>query len=365
MPTPTEVQGFTSAQLSVARTIISVGRSLGASDRDILIALMAGFQESGLRNLNYGDRDSLGIFQQRGGWGSVQQRLDPIEATRMFFTGGHQGQRGLLDFAKRNGMSLTQAAQAVQVSAFPNAYAKWEQKARGLLGELGGGSTGPVPLENVAPNPAAVDTSLAPSTDQTTALADMGEQLATDTPGVESPDGTGAAGAPGIESADKMPELDGTLSFLPTRSSGEDIADGSAFEDIFPKEPGIAGGARSRVVQLGQQLARAGIPYVWGGSNPDTGLDCSGLVQYVLRQVGVNLPRVSFQQANSGKRVALSSLRAGDLVAWDNSPRNNGADHIAIYLGNGLIVEAPKPGLSVRIRQLGSKEGAYGVALNY
>ena len=366
MPTPNEVRGFTAAQLAVARTIVSVGRSLGASDRDILIALMAGFQESGLRNLNYGDRDSLGVFQQRAGWGTASQRLDPVQSARMFFTGGHQGQRGLLDFANRNGMSLTQAAQAVQVSAFPNAYAKWESRARGLLGELGG--TQAIPKEDVgqlAGTPQVVDESLQPSDQTSSLLADMGEQLAANTPGLESPDAAGSPNAPGSESADRMPDLQGSLSFLPSRSTNADIPDGSAFEDIFPKEPGVIGGSRARVTQLARQLAGSGIPYVWGGTDPATGLDCSGFTQYVLRQVGVNLPRISYQQANFGSRTAIGSLQPGDLVAWDNSSRNNGADHIAIWLGGGLIAEAPRPGLSLRIRRLASNEGAYGVALDY
>lgn len=54
-------------------------------------------------------------------------------------------------------------------------------------------------------------------------------------------------------------------------------------------------------------------------------------------------------------------MQAGDLVAWDNSSRNNGADHIAIYLGGGLIAEAPRPGVALRVRKLGDNEGAWGV----
>jgi len=126
--------GFTSEQKRNASVIISVGRSLGASQRDILIALMAAFQESGIRSLNYGDRDSIGIFQQRNAWGSRSARLDPYQSARMFFLGGSQGQQGLLDKRNRNRLSLAQAAQAVQVSAFPNAYAKWQDEAASLLG---------------------------------------------------------------------------------------------------------------------------------------------------------------------------------------------------------------------------------------
>ena len=105
-----------------------------------------------------------------------------------------------------------------------------------------------------------------------------------------------------------------------------------------------------------------GTPYVWGGTSA-SGVDCSGLVDLAYKSIGVNLPRVSYQQANAGRRVALGSLQAGDLVAWNNSTRNPGADHIAIYIGGGRIIEAPRPGVPVRIRKLGENEGAWGVRI--
>jgi len=77
--------------------------------------------------------------------------------------------------------------------------------------------------------------------------------------------------------------------------------------------------------------------------------------------MGIELPRVSYQQANAGRKISLKELRPGDLVAWDNSSRNAGADHIAIYLGGGLVAESPRPGVPNRIRKLGRNEGAWGV----
>ena len=97
----TPVNTWSSEQLANANAIIRVGQSVGASQRDIIVALMAAMQESGLRNLNYGDRDSIGLFQQRNAWGSTAERLNPESAARMFFLGGHAGQRGLLDPLRR------------------------------------------------------------------------------------------------------------------------------------------------------------------------------------------------------------------------------------------------------------------------
>jgi cell wall-associated NlpC family hydrolase len=91
-------------------------------------------------------------------------------------------------------------------------------------------------------------------------------------------------------------------------------------------------GTRESIVKYAKQFL--GINYVWGGNSP-SGFDCSGLVQYVAKHFGLNLPRISAQQANSGTRTSIDKLQAGDLVAWDENGRNVGADHIAFYIGNG------------------------------
>lgn len=93
-----------------------------------------------------------------------------------------------------------------------------------------------------------------------------------------------------------------------------------------------------------------GLPYVWGGTDPTKGLDCSGLVQLVYRNLGHDLPRVSADQARQGRPVAsLADAQPGDLLAWDNSSRNNGADHVAIYIGGGKMIEAARPGTTIRV----------------
>ncbi|GAA3652286.1 hypothetical protein GCM10022237_10160 [Nocardioides ginsengisoli] len=93
-----------------------------------------------------------------------------------------------------------------------------------------------------------------------------------------------------------------------------------------------------------------GLPYVWGGTDPKKGMDCSGLVQTVYKSLGYDLPRVSNQQAQAGTAVAgMADAKPGDLLAWDNSRRNDGVDHIAIYIGGGKMIEAPRTGLDIRI----------------
>jgi LysM repeat protein len=130
---------LTAEMSSNAKTIIAVGRSIGATDRALVVALATAMQESGLKNIPYGDRDSVGLFQQRPskGWGSVKQILNATYATKAFFLGVGDDTPGLFDIRGWESMTVTRAAQSVQVSAFPNAYAQWETSARYWLDELG------------------------------------------------------------------------------------------------------------------------------------------------------------------------------------------------------------------------------------
>ncbi len=97
---PSSVNGvsLSAAQRANAATIVSVGRTLGVPDRGIVIALAAALQESSLRNLSHGDRDSVGLFQQRPsqGWGDKATLQDPSAATKLFFRGNPGKTRGLL-----------------------------------------------------------------------------------------------------------------------------------------------------------------------------------------------------------------------------------------------------------------------------
>ena len=144
--TPTALASVTllaDDQLANAATIVAVGRSLGVSDYGLVVALATAMQESSLRNINYGHLDSVGLFQQRpsAGWGTIDQLTDPVYAARLFFggqTNPNRGRtRGLLDYSGWEALTVTQAAQKVQKSAYPDAYAKWEASARFWLSELG------------------------------------------------------------------------------------------------------------------------------------------------------------------------------------------------------------------------------------
>src|SRR5680860_410768 len=127
------VEELDGEQAANARVIVSVGQQRGVPARGLVVALMTAMQESTLRNLPYGDRDSLGLFQQRPstGWGSPEQVMDPASSAAAFYGGpaSPTPNPGLLDVVGWEQMPATVAAQAVQRSAYPEAYATWESSA--------------------------------------------------------------------------------------------------------------------------------------------------------------------------------------------------------------------------------------------
>lgn len=108
---------------------------------------------------------------------------------------------------------------------------------------------------------------------------------------------------------------------------------------------------RAAVAKAAEYL---GVPYLWGGTDPTKGLDCSGFTQLVYKSLGIDLPRVSSQQATAGQAVAsLEEARPGDLLFFDYSPSRPGIDHVGIYVGDGKMIAAPQPGDVVKVQSVG------------
>ncbi|MFE0777641.1 hypothetical protein [Streptomyces sp. NPDC058861] len=124
---------FTPEQASNAATVSAVGTTRGLPERAVTIALATALQESALRNISHGDRDSLGLFQQRPsmGWGTPEQIMDPVYSAGKFYA-------GLEKVPGYSRLPLTVAAQKVQKSGFPQAYAKHEPDAALLAAALTG-----------------------------------------------------------------------------------------------------------------------------------------------------------------------------------------------------------------------------------
>ncbi|CAN5227764.1 hypothetical protein BH09ACT12_BH09ACT12_04300 [soil metagenome] len=185
-----EVDGHR-VQLSIeqaenAATIAAIGVRRGLPARAVSIALATAYQESDLQNVDYGDRDSLGLFQQRPsqGWGTQTQVQDPVYATNAFYD-------ALENVSDYRSLPITEAAQAVQRSGFPGAYADHEQDARALSSALTGNSPESFACrldgDAAEADPALVDTGLTARADAV--RADLVERFGDLALGGFAPDG--------------------------------------------------------------------------------------------------------------------------------------------------------------------------------
>jgi cell wall-associated NlpC family hydrolase len=124
---------------------------------------------------------------------------------------------------------------------------------------------------------------------------------------------------------------------------------------------GMGGLGVSTSMNLGEQAVSEaqkflGVPYLWGGTNPSVGVDCSGLVQDVYKALGISLPRTSEQQAATGVAVpSVADAQPGDLVFFPGSDGTAAAPgHVGIYIGNGEMIDAPYTGAKVRVDPVGN-----------
>jgi cell wall-associated NlpC family hydrolase len=296
-------------QIPNAKAIIVTGISLQVPARGQTIALATALQESRLRNLPSGDRDSVGLFQQRPsqGWGTAQQLLDPVYASTKFYT-------ALIAVPGWQQLTVAQAAQAVQKSALPDAYAQWEPLATALQQTI----TATLPA---AQQPATPETGPAPAN-----------------PAAPTDASAVAAGCgPTDDGAQYGPIPPGSV------PAGYSIPAGTP--------PSV----RTAITWAMHQLGTA---YQWGGSctdahgpDPMGRCDCSSLMQQAYRAAGITLPRTTYTQVKTGSDVALSALEPGDLLFTEGSAAR--PEHVGMYLGAGLVIAAPHTGAVVRIDPLG------------
>lgn len=122
------------------------------------------------------------------------------------------------------------------------------------------------------------------------------------------------------------------------QGNGQTNQSGTTNKDTNLNLPNDLSSVRQKIVDLAK--SQLGVPYVWGGTAWGKGMDCSGFVQQVYKQVGINLPRTSQQQSAQLKVIPLSQAKPGDLVFWGGQ---GSAYHIAIYVGNNQIIEEPNP----------------------
>ena len=263
-----DAANLTPDQLATVSTIISIGKQRDLPPRAWQIAIQAGMTESGLRPLDYGDRDSLGIFQMRPsmGWGSPAEVTDPEYAVNKFYDVLHT----VPEWDKQR---PGDSAQDVERSAFPDRYHRWEAMATHLIGDLGK---------------------------------------------VVNASGCG-------------PEL-GRILPAPTKAAGD-------------------------AIQFA--LSQQGKPYQWGAlTTHQNSFDCSSLMLQAYRDGGVSLPRTSREQWRAGAYLPVAKAQPGDLLFWAHDTSDPATiHHVAMYLGDGKMVEAQQNGVPVHIRSVTFTEG--------
>ena len=154
---------------------------------------------------------------------------------------------------------------------------------------------------------------------------------------------------------------------LPTRTlvmtpGGGTLAVASSAVRVYSSVPAIPDPTGTRVVAAAKRFL--GLAYLWAGTST-YGFDCSGFTYTVFRRFGIELPRDADRQALHGTRVAASALRPGDLVFFATDGGAGTVHHVAIYAGDGTILEAPNTGAAVRLVQLAPRMGEFAGARRY
>jgi cell wall-associated NlpC family hydrolase len=309
-----------------AQIIVAVGEKMHIPPQGIVVAEATALTESRLKNYaNDGtgqlapdqhgieaslrfphdavghDHGSMGIMQQQWPWwGTMTELMTPAIAARKFY-------EALLKVPNWQNLPVTVAAQSVQGSALPDAYAQWEPRARALYAAYRGAGGATSDADAAAVGVAAV----LPAN-----------------PNSASPEQAGA------------------------NSLCDVLKSGVAYQHAAEANP-VTRSSEAGVRAVRAAQSQLGLPYVWGGGGYDGpsngGFDCSGLTQYAIYQAsGKKLPRTTYEQVNTGVPVPdLHQMLPGDLVFSNFSER--GPEHVQLYAGGGRVVEAPDFNIPVKM----------------
>ena len=298
--------GLDAEQMANAQTVVTLTASRRLPAYAAVVAVATAYQESKLRNTVLPqDHDSEGLFQLRVSLWGKQVADDPVRSTGWFLD-------RLVQVANWRSSPLTETAQAVQRSAFPDAYARWQSLAAGVVGQLW-------PTAAAAAAPVA-----------------------------------STSGRSGSSGGTAMP-----VAAVLCPNSGDGIpASAGAASMTVPAGLSIAG-SPAGIEAVRFALAQLAKPYVWGAAGPDA-YDCSGLTLAAWAQAGLALPHYTGDQVNLGtpSPTDLSQATAGDLVFIAGSDGTASAPgHVGMIAGfrqqragrQLLIVDAPHTGADVQL----------------
>ena len=334
-------QRLDAEQMSNAQLIVTVTASRRLPAYAAIVAVATAYQESKLRNVLVElDHDSEGLFQLRVGLWTKAVADDPVRSTNWFLD-------RLAGVPNWQAIPLTVAAQAVQHSAHPDAYAPWQPLATGIIGQLW-------PTAAAAADTTAVDVASATGPTSTPNRGSTTSSTTTATP---------TAAVTATSAAVTIP-VDGLV--CPGAGGGIPVAGGGPAATTVPAGLSITG-SPAGIAAVRFALAQLGKPYLWGAAGPGA-YDCSGLTMAAWATAGVALAHFTGAQVTAGnpEPTNLSLATAGDLVfipGTDGTPTN--PRHVAMIAGSLtdsdgrhlLLIQAPHTGVPVQIVDAGRWAG--------
>lgn len=372
------INGFDQRQMINAREIVRQTEAMNMSRKASEVALSTAMQESTL--LIYAnssvpvslkephqavgqDHDSVGLFQQRYPMWSedVRQLMTPWSSTELFL-------KGLKDVQGWESMPVTVAAQTVQRSAFPDAYAPHEPIAKQLTEKFYDGSGKGKNPGKLAKDEGGKDYNSDDASDDFTSPDTTTFRYVSDTYCVDE-EGN-------VFTVDDQFGTENQFAYTPAGLRGDDESDYEDSSDSKKKgkkstdvEP--SGDTGKDIAQYA--LSKRGTPYAWGGGDKDgptkgihdggtadqhgdfnkVGFDCSGLVLWAVykgTKGKVELPHHTTAQLKEGKEIPMDKIETGDVVYFGGS--KDSVEHTAIYIGDGKIVHAPQSGDVVKVSDL-------------
>ncbi|MFI6326507.1 C40 family peptidase [Nonomuraea sp. NPDC050556] len=335
--------GITSEQLANAEAISEAASDLDLPKRAAVIGIATALQESFLKNSAVGDNGkAFGLFQQHPehGWGTHAQVTNPRHAAKSFFT-------RLAAVKDWDTKPLTVAAQTVQRSAFPDAYAKHEKRAELIVAALDSASVN-LSAKDARIVRTALETGLSLGIPRSAMVTDV---------------------IRGIQDGD----LPSTRQKGDPSKLAEQIVNSAAeklcaelskkiSQVLDPKTLEAIGKSGRGAVALKEALKMIGVPYSWGGGGPTgpsfgigrgartKGFDCSGLAEYAWAKAGIKVGGHTSTQWNAGTHIARSQLKPGDLIFFAHNPKDPSTiHHVAINIDGKRYVHAPQTGSTVQV----------------